>query len=121
MADDRNKASRQCGSDTVLVAVTAGVTVGLRALPFVLFGSGKKCPAAVTYIGRVLSPAAIAMLVVYCFCSAYRDRAFLASGAGVPELAAGLVTVALQRWKRNPLLSILVGTAVYMVLIQLVF
>ena len=101
--------------------VTAAVTVALRALPFLLFGTGRKCPPVVTYIGRVLSPAAIAMLAVYCFASAYRDRAFLAGGAGVPELLAALVTVGLQLWKRSPLLAIFAGTAVYMTLLQKFF
>ncbi len=101
-----------------LAAVTFAVTVALRALPFLLFGSGRKCPAAITYIGKVLSPAAIAMLVIYCYCSTYRGKEFFASGAGIPEFAASLTTVALHLWKRNPLLSIICGTAVYMVLVQ---
>jgi branched-subunit amino acid transport protein AzlD len=37
----------------------------------------------------------------------------------VPELVAGAVTAALQLWRRNPLVSILAGTAVYMTLIRL--
>ncbi len=105
----------------IMAAVTFAVTVALRALPFVLFGSGRKCPAVITYIGKVLSPAAIAMLVIYCYCSTYRGRDFFSSGGGIPEAAASLVTVALQLWKRNPLLSILCGTAVYMVLVQKFF
>ena len=104
-----------------VAAVTAGITVALRALPFLLFGSGKKCPPVVAYIGRVLSPAAIAMLVIYCFCSACRDRGISPTGAGVPELLAALVTVTLQLARRNPLLSIFSGTAVYMALVQTVF
>ena len=106
---------------TAVTVVTAGVTIALRALPFLFFGTGRKCPAVVTYIGRVLSPAAIAMLVVYCFCSAYRERPFVAAGAGLPELLAALVTVGLQLWKRNPLPAIFAGTAVYMTLLQTFF
>ena len=105
----------------ILAAVTFAVTVALRAFPFILFGSGKKCPAVVTYIGKVLSPAAIAMLVIYCYCSVYKGKAFWSNGAGIPETAASLVTVALHLWKRNPLLSIICGTAVYMVMVQKLF
>ena len=105
----------------ILAAVTFAVTVGLRAFPFLLFGSGKKCPPVITYIGKVLSPAAIAMLVIYCYCSAYKGKDFTESGAGIPELTASAVTVLLHLWKRNPLLSIIGGTAVYMVLTQKFF
>jgi branched-subunit amino acid transport protein AzlD len=39
---------------------------------------------------------------------------------GLAEAAAAVVVVSLQLWKRNPLLSILAGTAVYMMLVQTV-
>ena len=51
----------------LLTAVTAVVTFLLRALPFLFFGTGKRPPSLILSIGSVLSPAAIAMLVVYCF------------------------------------------------------
>ena len=105
----------------ILAVVTFAVTVFLRAFPFLLFGSGKKCPPVVGYIGKVLSPAAIAMLVIYCYCDVYKGKDFFTSGAGIPEFAASLVTVALHLWKRNPLLSIICGTAVYMVMVQKLF
>ena len=101
-----------------VVAVTAGITILLRALPFIFFSSGKKCPPIVTYIGTVLSPAAIAMLAVYCLVSPYRETEFRTGGFGLPELAASL-TVVLLHWKiGSPLLSIIAGTAVYMLIIQ---
>ena len=102
----------------ILTAVTAGVTFLLRALPFLLFGSGKHPPALVLSLGNVLSPAAIAMLVVYCFACYVRDRAPADHMFGLAEAAAAVVVVSLQLWKRNPLLSILAGTAVYMTLVQ---
>ena len=99
----------------ILVAVMSAVTVLLRALPFLVFR--KKVPAYVTYLGRVLPPAIIGMLVIYCL----KDTAVTAAPFGAPELIAGALVVILQAWKRNALLSILSGTAVYMLLIQLVF
>ena len=101
-----------------VIAVTAGITVFLRALPFLFFSPGRKCPPIIAYIGAVLSPAAIAMLAVYCLVSPYREKSFSGGGFGIPELAAS-VTVVLLHWKiGNPLLSILAGTAVYMLIIQ---
>ena len=99
----------------VLIAVMSAVTVLLRALPFLVFR--KKVPAYVSYLGRVLPPAIIGMLVIYCL----KDTAITAAPFGAPELIAGALVVILQAWKRSTLLSILSGTAVYMLLIQLVF
>ena len=91
----------------------------IRALPFLLFGRGERPPKAVTYIGRVLSPAAIAMLAVYCYAGYVNARPPLEHLAMLAEFAAGAVTVALQwRW-RNPPLSIAAGTILYMVLVRL--
>ena len=104
----------------LLTVVTAGVTFLLRALPFLFFGTGKRPPALVLAIGNVISPAAIAMLVVYCFACYVRDRAPVNHWFGLAEIAASVAVIGLQLWKRNPLLSILAGTAVYMVLVQTV-
>ena len=104
----------------LLTAVTAGVTFLLRALPFLFFGTGKRPPALILAIGNVLSPAAIAMLVVYCFACYGQERPPVEHMFGLAEVAAAVVVVALQLWKRNPLLSILAGTAVYMTLVQTV-
>ena len=101
-----------------IVAVTGAVTVALRAFPFLLFSGGKKCPDIITYIGKVLSPAAIAMLAVYCLVAVYRNQNFAAGLWGVPELSGTLTVVLLHWFGKNPLLSIISGTAVYMVLIQ---
>ncbi|RHO87948.1 hypothetical protein DW049_07045 [Ruminococcus sp. AF41-9] len=40
---------------------------------------------------------------------------------GLPELIACVAVVLLHLWKRNTLLSIIAGTAVYMVLVQVMF
>lgn len=104
-----------------VITVTATITVLLRAFPFLLFSTGRKCPPVITYIGKVLSPAAIAMLVVYCLCSEYRGRSLADGGWGLPELIASVTVIALHRWKKNPLLSIITGTAVYMLLVQCIF
>ena len=109
---------------TYIIAMTAicfAVTILLRAFPFLLFGSGRECPKIIRYIGRVLSPAAIAMLVVYCLCAVFRNKGFAENGFGISELAASLTVIALHLWKRNPMLSILCGTILYMVLVQKVF
>ena len=99
----------------VLVAVMAAVTMLLRFLPFLVFR--KEPPAYITYLGKVLPPAIIGMLVVYCL----KDVSLFAHPFGLPELIAVAGVAAVQAWKRNSLISILTGTVLYMVLIRLVF
>lgn len=48
------------------IAVMAIITFLTRALPFLLFDRGESPPKLVLYLGRVLPPAIIAMLIVYC-------------------------------------------------------
>lgn len=98
----------------VLVAIT---TLATRAIPFILFPEGKKIPKAVEYLGKVLPPAVIGMLVVYCF----KSVNLISSPFGLPEFIAGITVVLLHVWKRNNLLSIGVGTVLYMVLVQTIF
>ncbi len=98
----------------VLVAVT---TFATRVIPFILFPSGKKVPKTVEQLGKVLPPAVIGMLVIYCL----KSVSPLTYPFGLPELIAGLLVVILHVLKRNNLLSIGVGTVVYMVLVQTVF
>ena len=100
----------------LMVLVMAVVTHLLRAFPFIVFGLTGKAPRIVIYLGRALSPAAIAVLVVYCF----RQMDFSCAMNTVPDVVAGAAVVALHLWKRNPLLSIISGTVVYMLLIRLI-
>ena len=104
---------------TLAIALTAAaVTILLRSIPFLLFREGKPLPPVISYISKMLSPAVIALLTVYCFGGHLQDHP---SGYGIAEFAAAVTVIGLQLWKRNPLLSILAGTAVYMVLIQRFF
>ena len=100
----------------LLIAVIAAVTALLRFLPFLIFGS-RETPTFVTYLGKVLPYAVMGMLVVYCL----RNISFVASPHGIPELLSVALVALLHLWKRNMLLSIIGGTACYMVLVQVVF
>ena len=99
------------------VAVISAVTVLLRFLPFLLFGKGRKTPAFITYLGKVLPYAIMGMLVVFCL----KNVSLLAAPHGLPELIACALVIVLHVLFRNTLVSILGGTAVYMLLVQLVF
>lgn len=111
------------------IAVMAIVTFLTRALPFLLFDRGDHPPKLVLYLGRVLPPAVIAMLIVYCLKSnilaveanltSLLDPAVL--NQWLPALLAVAMVVLLHIWKHNNLLSIFGGTILYMVLVQAVF
>lgn len=99
----------------VLIAVMSIVTILIRFLPFAVFR--KETPEYVSYLGKVLPPAVIGMLVIYCL----KDITPAAYPFGIPELASTVCVAGMQVWKRNSLISILTGTVLYMVLIQMVF
>ena len=69
------------------------------------------------YLGKVLPFAIIAMLMVYCL----KGTSLLEWPYGLPELIAVAAVVMLHLWKKNTLLSIGVGTVLYMLLVQFVF
>lgn len=100
-----------------LIAVIALVTIALRFLPFFIFGGKHQTPPYISYLGRVLPYAIMGMLVVYCL----RSISFTAMPFGLPELISCALVVGLHVWKKNTLLSIIAGTACYMVLVQVVF
>lgn len=100
-----------------IIAVTALCTFATRAVPFAFFGGKKGSPAWIAYLGRVLPPAMIAILVIYCL----RNIAPATYPFGIPELISVAVAAGLQKLKHNNLLSILCSTALYMFLIQTVF
>ncbi len=105
------------GAAIAAIAVMAIVTFLTRVLPFLLFDRGESPPKLVLSLGRVLPPAIIAMLIVYCL----RGVSFSTPGGWVPQLLCVAVVVALHLWKHNNLLSIFGGTVLYMVLVQAVF
>ena len=110
------------GIGYLILVVAAGwaVTFGLRSLPFLVFaGKGRELPGWVGRLGVIVSPAIIAGLIVYSFATlriGEGEAAVPAWRTCWPYLAAAL-TVALQLVRRNPLVSIVLGTALYMFLV----
>ena len=101
----------------IAILVIAIVTFGTRVAPFILFGKGKPTPQCIVYLGNYLPPAIIAMLIIYCL----RNVHLYAFPFGISEVI-GVVTVAtLHIWKRNNLISIIGGTAIYMIAVQVFF
>ena len=99
----------------LIIGVMALVTLFTRALPFLLFDHGERPPRWVTYLGQVLPPAIMALLVVYCL----RNIDLLAGNHGLPQLICVAVAALLHLWKGNTLVSIFGATALYMALIRI--
>ena len=99
----------------VTVAIVAAVTALTRFLPFWLFPAGRRAPAFVVWLGERLPRAVMAMLLIYCL----KDISLAEAPYGLPALLGVAVTVGLHLWRRQMMLSIAGGTAVYMALMRL--
>ncbi len=97
----------------IILSVAAG-TMLTRFTPFFLFPETKEVPKYVTDLGKMLPPAMMGMLVVYCF----KGVSLTKGSHGIYEAIATIVILLLHKWKNNVLISIIGGTAVYMFLIQ---
>ena len=96
------------------ILVGAAATALLRFLPFLLFGGKRGMPPAVRRLAIKMPPAIIAVLVVYCL----KGVPGSGTGAALAALISVAGVVALHLWKRNTLLSIAGGTALYMLLLN---
>ncbi|SFB81412.1 Branched-chain amino acid transport protein AzlD [Marinospirillum celere] len=96
------------------ILVAAAATLTTRLLPFAFLGKQSHHPL-VQHLGRYLPAGIMALLVViFLLQSGHWQQPILGLDALIP---AGLV-VALHLWKRNALLSMLAGTACYMLIQQ---
>lgn len=100
----------------MILAVALGTMV-TRFAPFLLFPDHQNPPAVINYLGKVLPPAMMGLLVVYCL----KNVSVTVSPYGIPELISIGLIVLLHKWKGNVLLSIGAGTVLYMLLVQYVF
>lgn len=101
----------------IIIAVVAVCTYFTRGISFVLFGGKRDVPDSIKYLGKVLPPAIIAILVVYCL----KSITLTTFPFGLPEIIAVICVAVLHVLKRNNLLSIGLGTVIYMLLVQFVF
>ena len=99
---------------SMVIAVMAIVTIALRFLPFIVFDHGEQLPEWITYLGKVLPPAIMSMLLVYCL----RNINLVEGNHGFPEVICVGIAMLIHNWKRNTLLSIGVSTLLYMIIMQ---
>lgn len=94
-----------------VIAAMGAVTFALRALPFLSAHWLRRSPV-IQHLGRFLPLAIMALLLVHSAGGAAREHA---TGPW-PELLSIALTCLLQWRSRNPLLSIVLGTALYVLL-----
>lgn len=98
------------------IGIMSIITIILRSIPFI-FLNDKKEYKTLNYLSKVLPGAIMGMLVVYCL----KDISFDSIRNFLPAIIASLIVLISYVYKRKTLLSILLGTATYMVLLQFVF
>lgn len=105
------------GESIITIIMVIIATVITRFLPFIIFPDNKTPPRYIQYLGKVLPSAIMGLLIVYCL----KDINILSGSHGLPEFISILCITVFYMWKKNTVLSILLGTIIYMVLVQLVF
>jgi len=90
------------------------ITWFTRAAPFLIFGK-RELPQTVKYLGTVLPPAIMVILVCYCL----RNTDFTSAPYGLAEIISCAAVVLIHKLKSNMYLSIIAGTAIYMALVHL--
>lgn len=99
---------------SIIILVSALITFALRAVPYVFFGTRKEIPHWVDDLGKMLPAAIMATLVVYTL-----KNILLFDDTLWALLAGATATVIVHLVRRTTILSILIGTIVYMVVLRL--
>ncbi|MDR1247245.1 MAG: AzlD domain-containing protein [Clostridiales Family XIII bacterium] len=68
----------------LLILLMTLLTYGARLFPYLLFGRRDRAPAIIVYLGAVLPPAVMILLIVYCL----RDITVLRYPWGIPSFAS---------------------------------
>ena len=97
----------------ISIVIISLVTMAIRFMPFILF-QGRQTPAWLEKLGKSLPYAVMGMLVVYCL----KGVSFSEASGYLPALIATLAVSLSYIWKKNTLLSIILGTVLYMILVQ---
>ncbi|MSS84627.1 branched-chain amino acid ABC transporter [Actinomycetaceae bacterium WB03_NA08] len=99
----------------VSIVVAASVTWLLRSVPFAMLAPLRRSKI-LGFLGDHMPLAIMVILVAYTL----RDLDVFSPSAVVPAAVALLITATLQLWRSNMILSVLCGTAVYVVMSSLV-
>ncbi|UQS85936.1 AzlD domain-containing protein (plasmid) [Nicoliella spurrieriana] len=97
----------------ITIAIASIATMATRFTPFLIFPENRETPAFIKYLGDYLPPAILGILVVYC----YKDQILTINHNTLISVIAGIITLGLHFWRKNMMLSILAGTASYVLMV----
>ncbi len=100
----------------LVIIIVSLCTYLTRAIPYLIFRT-KEIPPMVTYLSVVLPLSIMIILVVFSIRNVKLD----VFPFGLPELISVAIVALLQYYKKNLLLSVLLGTISYMFLIGFIF
>ena len=98
----------------IIILTMGAASLATRWLPVLIFGRKEKVPELILYLGKVVPYTAMGLLIVYCL----KDVSVLEGPHGIPEAIALAVVSVSYLWKRNTIFSVLIGTVLYMALVQ---
>lgn len=98
----------------ITMIICGFATFGMRALPFIIFDPKRGIPKKVKALGDMLPSAVMATLVIYCLKSVSPSNIT----GSIQLIIASISVVVIHLIKRNTILSICVGTIVYMILLR---
>lgn len=98
----------------ITIFISAVITFGLRALPFIIFKGDKKMPKSLEQLVGMLPMVIMAVLIVYCLKDVGSDFT-----SGISQIVAVIVVFISYKLKHNTLLSIVLGTGTNMLLLYL--
>jgi branched-subunit amino acid transport protein AzlD len=107
------------GQAVIYAFAMAAVIYFCRAFPFLFFRDNRKggagTEAFLSLVEKAAPPVAMTVLTFNAISGSIKEDA----GTALPALIASAFTALIHLWKRNALLSILGGTALYMVLTRI--
>jgi branched-subunit amino acid transport protein AzlD len=109
----------------LLTFVMAAVIFFCRVFPFLFFREGKDVKAKsisggrkafLDFVEKTVPPAAMTVLAFNSIAGPFKENLH----QGIPALVASIFTALMHLWRRNPLISIFGGTALYMILERMI-
>ena len=94
----------------VIIVLSALLTFALRATPYLLINKLDHMPAFLKKLIADSPLVVMSVLVVYCF----KNALYVSPMKSLPALVAGLVTAISYKLRHNTMLSIVLGTLLYM-------